>query len=90
MASSRFPTLAKRPVFTSAQVVVQTPKKEEPKPAQLLVQTVNYVPVVVAGKPYPVAYPVVVPIAQPVVFVNQPKMLVIDPLVRLAPHLVRF
>ena len=88
MASNKFPALARRPVFTPVQVIAQETKKETPAPKLVLpiVHAVNYVPVVAAGKPIAV----VVPVVQPVVFINQPRMVVIDPLVRLAPHLVRF
>jgi hypothetical protein len=105
MSAYKLPALGMRPVFTAltqaSLPISESPKKVEPKanPVNLLLpiagpvlaHAVNYVPVVAAGKLFPVAHPVVVPVAHPVVVVGgQPKVMVVDPLVRLAPNLVRF
>ena len=108
MSAYKLPALGMRPVFTAltqaSLPISESPKKVEPKanPVNLLLpiagpvlaHAVNYIPVVAAGKPFPVvplAHPVVVPVAHPVVVVgSQPKVMVVDPLVRLVPNLVRF
>ncbi len=102
MSAYKLPALGMRPVFTAltqaSLPISESPKKVEQKvnlllpiAGPVLAHAVNYVPVVAAGKSFPVAYPVVVPVVHPVVVVGgQPNVMVVDPLVRLAPNLVRF